>query len=136
MEIGERMRMARLGKKLAQQAVADAIGVTQQAVSDWEKGGGIDEEHWQSIKELLGVDVAQHISMRDATRSPSINAQNVGSLHFSADDNFSSREHSGGHYELLNDIEYEVLTLFRKYGNPTLLQRCLGQLRQAQELFG
>ena len=133
----EKIRMARLAKRLSQQAIADILGVTQQAISDWENGGGIDQEHWPALKEHLGVDVSSSISMRDATRSPAsaISANNVGYIQISADGTISNGKQPG-HYELLSDTEYEVLTLFRKYGNPTLLQRCLGQLRQDEELFG
>jgi hypothetical protein len=35
----------------------------------------------------------------------------------------------------LSALEYEVLTLFRKYGNAVMLERCLGQLRKAEEIF-
>ena len=36
------------------------LGVTQQAVSDWEGGGGVDKEHWPALKEYLGIDVESH----------------------------------------------------------------------------
>jgi transcriptional regulator with XRE-family HTH domain len=136
MNTGDKMRMARLAKKMSQRALAGVVGVKQQAVSEWENGGGVDPKHWPEIKEHLGIDLSttSSITQHTPTRSPAINAQNVGSIQISADDSMSNGQQPG-HYELLTDIEYEVLTLFRQYGNPTLLQRCLGQLRQAQELF-
>lgn len=45
-------------------------------------------------------------------------------------------ESQDGHSAILSDLEFEVLTLFRKYGNPTMLERCLRQLREAQAIFG
>jgi transcriptional regulator with XRE-family HTH domain len=134
MNTGDKMRMARLAKKMSQQALADAVGVKQQAVSEWENGGGIDPKHWPEIKEHLGVDLSSSITQHAPTRShaAAINAQHVNSIQISADDHAPE----SGHYELLSDLEHEVLTLFRKYGNPTLLERCLRQLREAQAIFG
>lgn len=153
----ESLRNTRKLNKMSQEDLAAAIAnvtgesLTRQAVQRWESGvSAPEQDKWAAIEKalsqpegwvfaLISADTRQHvastITMRDPTRSPAINAQGVGSIHISAD-NLSSREQAGGHYELLSDIEYEVLTLFRQYGNPTLLQRCLGQLRQAQELFG
>lgn len=155
---GESLRNARESKELSldalAQLVAEILGekLSGQSIQKWETGASVPRrDKWAAIEKALGqpdgwvfalisADTRQHvassISMRDATRSPAINAQNVGSIQISADDNLSNGQQPNGHYELLSDIEYEVLTLFRKYGNPTLLQRCLGQLRQAEELFG
>ncbi len=37
-EIADKIRQARIGKNLTQMNVADALGVTYQAVSNWERG--------------------------------------------------------------------------------------------------
>jgi len=45
---------------LSQKQLAAMIGVTQQAVSQWESGGDIGKEHWRAIFDIIGVDVAAH----------------------------------------------------------------------------
>jgi transcriptional regulator with XRE-family HTH domain len=154
----EALKNTRKLNKMSQEDLASAIAIltgdslTRQAVQRWESGvSAPEQDKWAAIEKALGqpegwvfalisADTRQHnssISMRDANRSPAsaINAQNVGSIQISADDNLSNGQQPG-HHEILSDVEYEVLVLFRKYGNPALLQRCLGQLRQAQEIFG
>ena len=60
MELHEEMRIARAAKKMKQHEVADAVGVEQQSVSEWEQGGGIRADYWDKIKEVLGVDVKSY----------------------------------------------------------------------------
>lgn len=51
MKIAEAIRMARLAKRLSQKAIAELVGVTQQAVSDWESRGGVDI---RTVAEIMG----------------------------------------------------------------------------------
>lgn len=125
---------------------AAEIGATPNAVKKWEEGASFPKpEWWQSIRDVAGINPAeygsrvcrqtttQHQHAPTCSPASAINAQSVGSISISSDNGAPAGQ---GHYELLNELEFEVLTLFRRYGNPTLLQRCLNQLRQAQELFG
>jgi len=61
MKLSDALRMGRAAKKLSQRQVADHLGLKQQAVSEWEKGGGVDKKHWGGIKELLDVDVSAYL---------------------------------------------------------------------------
>jgi hypothetical protein len=134
---------AREGKGKNRSQFATDIGASSNGVKRWETAEVFpDPKWWRAIKDVAGIDPADYrppiappghsITQHTPTRSPAINAQHVGSIQISADDH--GPDH--GHYELLSDLEHEVLTLFRKYGNPTLLERCLRQLREAQAIFG
>ena len=57
MNLNEEIRNARNRKKWSQGKLGKLMGVTQQAVSDWERGGSISEEHWPKLKMYLGIDV-------------------------------------------------------------------------------
>ena len=49
-KIGERIRRARKGTSLSQAGLAEAVGVTQATVSDWESGShGPSNEHFEAI---------------------------------------------------------------------------------------
>jgi len=140
MDLKDAIRDARTAKKLTQKQLAKLLGVTQQAVSGWEDGIGVDEKHWPGIMKHLGVNVAlytpinQTVSMTESAMTQIINTSNNGNISVETE---SGEGKSGkGHRVYLNDIEFEILTLFRRYGNPTMLHRCLTQLRQAEAIFG
>ncbi|MFW6855429.1 helix-turn-helix domain-containing protein [Burkholderia gladioli] len=57
-EFGERLRGAIKARKKTQVAVAEAIGVTPQAVSKWMNGGHIDEANLAKLADHLQVDKA------------------------------------------------------------------------------
>lgn len=55
-ETGQRLREARMRAKLSQQQVADAVGVTRQMVSRWEKGDPLpNNDHWYKLGMLYGT---------------------------------------------------------------------------------
>lgn len=58
MKHAEELRAARARKKLSQRELALAIGLTQQMISAWENGEPVAQEHWGTIKDVLGVDLS------------------------------------------------------------------------------
>ncbi len=58
MTFAKRLREARMAAKLTQQELADAIGVTNRAISAWEKGHAADvlAENLFAAADKLGVD--------------------------------------------------------------------------------
>jgi transcriptional regulator with XRE-family HTH domain len=55
--LSNRLRQARLGKKLTQAAVAEALDVSQSAVAQWESGRSLPSTGLAArIEQLLGVD--------------------------------------------------------------------------------
>jgi len=60
MKLSDALRGARALKNLKQWQVAKVLNVKQQAVSEWEAGGGVDQKHWEGIKEVLGIDVSAY----------------------------------------------------------------------------
>jgi len=56
MTLGERIRKTRLEKKISQQTIADALGVTRSSVSQWEKGkNDPSSDKYRLLAEVLGV---------------------------------------------------------------------------------
>lgn len=57
MKLAERFKEARLAAGLTQQQVADACGISMQAVSHWETGRSleIDASHLFKVADVLGV---------------------------------------------------------------------------------
>ena len=56
MTLGERIRALRLGRDMSQEDLAEALGVSRQAVSKWEKNLSYpDTENLLSLAELFGV---------------------------------------------------------------------------------
>ena len=56
MQVGRRIRQARIEKNMTQMALADAMGVSYQAVSNWERGNAMpDISKLPELCELLGI---------------------------------------------------------------------------------
>jgi transcriptional regulator with XRE-family HTH domain len=141
MKLDAALRVARATKRLKQWQIAEKLGVTQQAVSDWENGGWVAEEHWEAIKEELGVDIASFpkpvksisttITRSTLSNSPAINANTCGSI------SINTPPLPGDKHTLaLTPQEHEAITLFRRFGNPNLLEKCIQKLKQAEAIFG
>lgn len=132
------LRAARARKKISQREPARAIGLTQQMVSAWESGEPVAQEHWVIIKDVLGVDLAL---IQDNSTARSNTNTITGNQQIAVQDCRTVKasvgtQQAGPHGTIdatLSALEYEVLTLFRKYGNAAMLERCLGQLRKAEE---
>lgn len=60
MQVGRRIRQARIEKNMTQMALADAMGVSYQAVSNWERGNSMpDISKLPELCELLGITFEQ-----------------------------------------------------------------------------
>lgn len=104
---------------------------------------GMNEDDRIAIAKAVGMDyeglrlkyLSRPYSMRDLGNSSvaNTNANEVGFVQVSIG---TEEDGQQGRKAMLSDLEYEVLTLFRRYGNPTLLDRCLRQLREAEAIFG
>lgn len=57
MKIGETIAMLRKNRKMTQEQLANAVGISSQAVSKWEKGGTPDIELLPNIAKVLNVTV-------------------------------------------------------------------------------
>lgn len=58
---GERLQAARIAAGYTQAGLAEAVGVTQQAISNWEKGkGSPKDKHRVLLARILHV-TAQHL---------------------------------------------------------------------------
>lgn len=63
MKIKDEIKVARVRKNLSQQGLADILGVTQQLVSEWERGEEqVAKRHWEKLKSDFGVDVESIIN--------------------------------------------------------------------------
>ena len=70
MELGERIKQARLRAHLSQEKVAELIGVSRQAVTKWESGQSApNTENLFRLAEILGTTVDQLIAPEDNSRS-------------------------------------------------------------------
>ena len=57
--LSERLRDARVKRKRSQKAVADALGVTQSAVSLWESGATIPRNHVDGVEREYGIRITR-----------------------------------------------------------------------------
>lgn len=65
MEIHEQIQVAREARGWTREKLADALGVTKQAVANWETGEGVPRVHrWKQIEKLLGCTLT-HADNRD-----------------------------------------------------------------------
>ena len=65
MTLGERIRALRQGRGMSQEALAEALGVSRQAVSKWEKSLSYpDTENLLSLAELFGVSADELAGLR------------------------------------------------------------------------
>lgn len=141
MKISEALRMARAAKKMKQHELAAMIGVSQQMVSGWENDSDpVSPKNWQAILEALGVDCSQY-EMPQTQKSAYIatghrgTADNGGTVSISGDIAALNYGHHATVQAQLTEIEYDTLMLFRRYGNPHLLEKCRQSLLRAKELF-
>lgn len=51
--LGDLLRRFRKDNEMSQEALATSLGMTQQAISAIERGGGVNEEHWPAIEKVL-----------------------------------------------------------------------------------
>ena len=70
MNMGQRIKKARLERRFKQEYVAEALGVSRQAVSKWETGQSQpDTKNLIALSQLLGVSV-EALTIGDAAAAP------------------------------------------------------------------
>ncbi len=115
--------------------LARALGVSSNAVSKYCRGEGLPRPNkWAAIKRLLNLNPQDYIdySSHQSVVDSHLKATNGGSISIS----IGGPPESDGIKMTLTKTEAEVLQLFRRYGNAAMMERCLSQLRKAEELFG
>ena len=64
MKVAKRIREARIGKNMTQMNLADAMGVSYQAVSNWERGNSMpDISKLEDLCAVLGISVTELLGM-------------------------------------------------------------------------
>ena len=75
MMISKRIRQVRIGKNMTQMALADAMGVSYQAVSNWERGNSMpDISKLGDLCEVLGMTVNQLLGLEETASNPVVKA--------------------------------------------------------------
>ena len=116
--------------------LARELDVTPNAISKYIRGEGMPRPgKWAAIKRILGVDPKEYIdySPSQSVADSTLTATNGASISISIG---APPEQGKGVQSFLTETEAEVLTLFRRYGNMAMLEKCLAQLRKQQEMFG
>ncbi len=68
MQIAKKIKMARIGKNMTQMQLADAMGISYQAVSNWERGNSMpDISKLEDLCSTLGLSVADLLGMERKT---------------------------------------------------------------------
>ncbi|WP_353990055.1 helix-turn-helix transcriptional regulator [Pediococcus argentinicus] len=67
-QIKNRIRETRVANKLSQQDLANAVGVTRQAISQYEQGREPSLERWKMMANLLNVDPAYLVGWQNQKR--------------------------------------------------------------------
>ena len=117
--------------------LARELGITATAVSKYCRGEGLPRpDKWAVIRHLLGLNPQDYIdygSHQSVANNSNLKATNGASISISIG---APPEQGKGVQAFLTETEAEVLTLFRRYGNMAMLEKCLTQLRKQQEVFG
>jgi hypothetical protein len=134
------VKMALLQKKLSQREVAGKMNITQQAISEWLKVGRVPEKHWDDVKKILGIDPSKFkgngfapAKNGSAPTSDAVESTVVFTPKVQEEDGKGS---AGGLVSMqVSTEEHEAILLFRQYGNRALFDRCMRQLKYAEEIF-
>jgi len=135
----------KIGKNSAQ--VARDLNLSPSTIGKWIKGSAFPSaELWDAIKFHVGIDPRDYKEYPSPSQSSNTTASGHSQAVTSQDSQVTINssytasiergQHQGGFLVELNPQEHELYRLFKKYGNPALMEKCLGQLRKAQEIFG
>ncbi|MBQ3489186.1 MAG: helix-turn-helix domain-containing protein, partial [Clostridia bacterium] len=114
LNLGQKIRELRHRAECTQEALADALGVTSQAVSRWESGGGYpDMEMIPSIANFFGISIDELFGY-DNDRSQKINilAKKINSMNF---------QNNGVDINIDECIEFARKALIEFPGNETIM---------------
>lgn len=110
----------------------DRLGVSATAIGNWEKHGVFPlPDKWEAIKKTVGIDCTEYdtgeqtLTISSSPHSIGINAKSgakVSATYGSSID--------------VSEFEMELLTMFRRYGNQAMGERCLKQLKAIEAMTG
>jgi DNA-binding XRE family transcriptional regulator len=138
----EEIKRIRDSMGLSRKDFANEIGVSATSIQKWEEEGIFPKSsRWRKIKDFTGIDpvtykvygeqATQTITRSTISNSPTITAASCGSI------SINTPPLPGDKHTLaLTPQEHEALTLFRRFGNPNLLEKCIQKLKQAEAIFG
>jgi hypothetical protein len=134
------VKMALLQKKTSQKEVASKMNITQQAISEWLKVGRVPEKHWDDVRKILGIDPSDFtgngfapVKNGSASTSEAGGSTVVFTPKVQVED---GKGDTGGLVAIqVSAEEHEAICLFRQYGNRALFERCMRQLKYAEDIF-
>ncbi|PHM60547.1 repressor [Xenorhabdus stockiae] len=100
----ERIKQARLAKKMTQADLAEKIGVTPQSVQQWESHTEPRKARLMTIAEILGVDV-NWLLFGDLSKKDNINIEQVAPEEITSWDNSVSLDNNEVEIPYYNSIE-------------------------------
>lgn len=111
MTIGERIHQLLSERGITQKEFAQALGISQSAVSDWKKKSSPASEHIYKISEFLGVSVEYLLTGKER---PAINASNISNSAIVQGNNATTLIVRNGETteRELSDQEIEILRIF------------------------
>jgi DNA-binding transcriptional regulator YdaS (Cro superfamily) len=113
---------------------AKMVGVSQTGASRWVKGEAMPKPaRWKAIKQATGID-CQEYKIYDVAMNNSPQSQAHISAESGATVTISNQSGNTGRVVTLSDEEWEALTLFRRFGNAAMLERCIRQLRAVEAI--
>jgi predicted transcriptional regulator len=130
---------------LSRELLARSVGVSASSIQNWE-----NPEHnsfprpsrWKAIKDSVGIDPREYkypgdmIEMQVDRSVVKINAQDGAQVSVGHNYGVSQDVESGSHVVILNDTEYKTYSLYKKFGNVTILEQCLQNLVNIAKLSG
>jgi transcriptional regulator with XRE-family HTH domain len=120
----------------SREELMDLLGVSATAIGNWEKNGVFPlPDKWESIQKVLGIDCTEYeddvqtVSISASPRAIGISAKSGATV-------TASTGGASGRAIEVSEFELELLTMFRRYGNQALGERCLKQLKAIEAMTG
>jgi len=127
--LGETIRRLRKAKKLTQKQVADQLGVSAPAVTQWETGGGIDMPNLRELAKVLGVPAKVLVEASEGeSATQSAKSAQQGEL---LRDKDSTGEDNPPPVLYRTDLPRETAQMGAKVGDP-VLEDILTRLRRIE----
>ena len=131
----EELKRRREAMGLSRKEFGAEIDVSATTIQKWEDEGIFPKpSRWKRINDFTGIDPASFRDYTGNVHSPTIHADTVGSISITTSGQRSTDTSSKYTLEL-SPKEHEAITLFRQYGNPILLEKCIEKLRQVEAIY-
>jgi DNA-binding transcriptional regulator YdaS (Cro superfamily) len=113
---------------------AKMVGVSANGATRWVKGEAMPKPaRWKAIKQATGID-CQEYKIYDVAMHHSPQSQANISAESGATVTISNQSGNTGRLVELTEEEHQALTLFRRFGNAAMLERCIRQLRAVEAI--